>query len=888
MNQKVTLLMTLPTTFNAPTRLTCESLTNPIGLDRTSPRLSWWCGDTRPNAMQYGYQIHVASNAEQLGDSPDIWDSGKIDSDQSVNVHYAGKTLVSRMRCYWSVRTWDAEGVASAWSEPAVFEMGLLQPKDWQAKWIGSDTCGDDQTYPPAPILRKTLSLSAKPKSARLYVTALGLYDCTINGMNVTDDVLRPGWTDYRKRLIYQVYDVTALLHQGDNTIGCMLGEGWYSGKVGWLKHRHAYGKQPQLLAQLEVTDIAGKTTVIHSDDSWKTIDGPIRSNDLLMGEDYDANYEQAGWDTDDFDDGAWSSVKLMDAPNVPLVGMRGPAVRKTQELKPIAKPIEIEKGRYIFDLGQNMVGWMRLQLQGKKNQTVTIRYAEILKPDGTMYIENLRAAKATDTYTFAEDGHCDWQPRFTFHGFRFVELSGLEQIPASDAVTGIVIHSDTPKAGMFECSNEKVNQLQSNITWGQRSNFLEAPTDCPQRDERLGWTGDAQVFIRTAAFNMDVAGFFNKWFDDMVDAQMPEGTIPSVVPTGQFLNFGEGSKWSSAAFDSGPAWADAAVICPWTMFHCYGDTDVIVERYDMMKRFVDALHERSHDFLRCDRRYSQEHCYGDWLNHDAHTSDDLIGTAFLAYSTELFAKMAKVIGKEQDAVKYAQMVDKTKEAFCHHFVTPAGRLANQTQTAYLLALYFDLLPQTQRHPAADWLAADIRHRGTHLSTGFVGSPYINHVLTRFGHLDLAYDLLNQETFPSWLYPVTQGATTIWERWDSWHHERGFQNAGMNSFNHYAYGAVGAWLYQTVAGIEIDPQKPGYKHILIAPKPGGGLTYAKAAFDSVYGRIACSWRIDDAGVFEMDATVPANTTATVTLPNGEMHQVGSGKHQWQAGELASV
>jgi alpha-L-rhamnosidase len=424
------------------------------------------------------------------------------------------------------------------------------------------------------------------------------------------------------------------------------------------------------------------------------------------------------------------------------------------------------------------------------------------------------------------------------------------------------------------------INQLQSNITWGQRGNFLEVPTDCPQRDERLGWTGDAQVFIRTAAFNMDVSAFFNKWLDDVVDSQHEDGGIPSVVP----------DILSNETVNNigGPAWSDAAVICPWTLYQCYGDTQLIHERYDLLKRFVDSLYAGSHDLIRCDRRFSKEHCYGDWLNHDAFTSHDLIGTAFMAYCSDLFARMAKVVGKEDDAVHYHDLFEKTRKAFCHQFVTPAGRLANQTQTAYLLALHFDLLPESQRQAAADWLAADIRQRGTHLSTGFVGSPYINHVLSRFGHLDVAYDLLNQTTFPSWLYPVTQGATTIWERWDSYHHERGFQTTNMNSFNHYAYGAIGSWLYQTTAGIEIDPKKPGYKHILIAPLPGGGLTHAKATLDSAYGPIASSWVIDAAEVFTLDVSIPANTTATVTLPNGEVHEVGSGQHQWQVGELAKV
>lgn len=859
--------------------LTCESLNNPMGLDQTLPRLSWQSSDSRQHAKQIAYQIHVASDSALIGSDADLWDSGKVESDQSIFVKYAGKELTSRQRCCWAVRIWDQEGEVSQWSDIATFEIGLLNRKDWQARWIGGQKVGDEKTYLPAPMLRKTFSLENKPVSARLYVTALGLYDCKINGNPVTADVLRPGWTDYNHRLIYQVYDVTEQLDQGDNVIGCMLGDGWYNGRVAW-KGRQNYGKQPQFLAQLEVTDANGKTTIITTDDSWKNIDGPIRSNDLLMGEDYDANHEQPGWALADFDDSSWQSIKNFGWPNLKMVGVRNQAVRKIQELTVEEQPVEIEKGRWIFNIKQNMVGWIRLQLKGKAGQTVTMRYAEFLNPKGTIYNENYRSAKATDTYTFAKDGVCTYEPTFTFHGFQYVELSGLDEVPPKEAITGIVIHSDTPATGTFECSNAMVNQLQSNITWGQRGNFFEVPTDCPQRDERLGWTGDAQVFIRTAAFNMDVSAFYNKWFDDMQDSQTKQGTIPAVIPA-IGLN-------PEAMEDGGPAWADAAAICPWTLYQCYGDIELIRERYVMLKNFVDALHANSHDFIRCDRRFSKEHCYKDWLNHDAVTDADLIGTAFLAYSTNLFAKMLIVIDKHDEAAYYKDLFEKTCTAFCQQFVTPAGRMMNHTQTAYLLALHFDLLPESQRQTAADWLASLIRERDVHLSTGFVGSPYLNHVLCRFGYLDLAYELLLQETYPSWLYPVTQGATTIWERWDSYHHERGFQTTNMNSFNHYAYGAIGSWLYQTVAGIEIDEANPGYKQILIAPKPGGELTYAKATLQSAYGLISSAWEIDETGVFTLDVIIPANTTATVTLPNGEVHEMGSGQYQWQVGVLATA
>jgi alpha-L-rhamnosidase len=529
-------------------------------------------------------------------------------------------------------------------------------------------------------------------------------------------------------------------------------------------------------------------------------------------------------------------------------------------------------KRRHIFDMGQNMVGWIRLRVRNAPpGKTIDLRYTEMLDKDGKPYTLALRTARATDHYTTGGGGEEIFEPKFTFHGFRYVEVRdypGGE--PTADNVTGVVVHSDCEPTGEFECSDPMINQLQRNIVWSQRGNFLDIPTDCPQRDERAGWTGDAQVFIRTAAFNMDVANFFTKWLTDMADAQDAEGRIPSVVP-----------HIKSFYPEGGPAWADAAVICPWTIYLCYGDTKILEQCWPMMTRFMTFLEQHSKNFIRADEHWKWKG-YGDWLSMNAETPSDFIGTAFYAHCASLMAKIARVLGRNDDAAKYDELFGLVRRAFQQRFVTPGGELKVQTQTASVLALHFDLLPETHRPAALASLVADIESRGMHLSTGFVGTPYLNHVLTRFGRTDVAYALLTQKSYPSWLYPVTQGATTMWERWDAWTHDKGFSDTGMNSFNHYAFGAVGAWMYQTIAGVDLDEAQPAYKHILFRPRPGGGLTFARATLKSMYGAIESAWRIDDGQRFTLDVTVPPNTAASVFLPDGARHEVAPGRHRFEA------
>jgi alpha-L-rhamnosidase len=644
------------------------------------------------------------------------------------------------------------------------------------------------------------------------------------------------------------------------------------------------------------------------------------------MGEAYDARLEMPGWDRPGFDGKRWSRVEVFDHPHIALVATNGPTMRCINELKPFPDVVDkstFNRKRYIFDLGQNMVGRVRFKGSAPTGTTITLRFAEVLNPDGTLYTINLRTARATDYYTFKGDGEEIWEPKFTFHGFRYVELEGYPGEVNRDTITGVVLHSEMSPTGEFECSDPLLNQLQSNIVWGQKGNFVDVPTDCPQRDERLGWTGDIQVFVRTAAFNMDVAGFMTRWAQDVADAQDERGAIPPVVPaTGGLMD------------DGGPAWADAVIICPWTIYLCYGDRRILENNYATMSRFMEFLVNTSPGYIRCAPEYEGWPGFGDWLSINADTPRDLIGTAFLAYDASLMAQIATILGKTREAARYRKLFADVQAAFGARYLkgsklpaAPApsselrrmvehgdalsrgtltvadyGQITSEvfntdlfapTQTAYVLAMHFDLLPDKLRPLALAELVADIERRDLHLSTGFVGSPYLPHVLSSNGRLDIAYALLHQRTWPSWLYSVTQGATTIWERWDGWTEENGFQTPEMNSFNHYAYGAIGAWLYSTVAGIEIDSTKPGYKHINLRPQPGGGLTNACGKLKTLYGDLVSEWKLEN-GAFDWTVVVPPNTTATVHLPmdgarrimlNGELasglvHEVEAGKYHF--------
>ena len=1003
--------------------LRCEYRFDPLGIDITEPRLSWEMRDVRRGAKQTAYQVLVASTAEKLAaDQGDLWDSGKVASDQSAQIAYAGKPLASRMQCYWKVRLWDAAGNATAYSKPAHWSMGLLKPEDVKGKWIGLegpmvypglpkplpsptfDGCAwvwaaepgvnavqkapvgpryfrssvaipegkkiqqavfaihgddslavfvngvsvmagggpaaidikkdlvvgkpnvlavivtngggepnpagllgkleiqldtgepivkridtswksavkvegdwkaaqfDDSQWPAAvqiaklgegpwgavkapsvasvqysacPLFRKEFNIQGQVRRATVYGSALGVYRLYVNGRTVGDDFFTPDWTDYKKRVYYNTYDVTKLVRSnGLNAIGGVIGAGWYSGGVGWQKQRNHYGDRPRLFAQLELEMADGTIQTIGTDGSWTTAFGPYIEGEFLAGETYNATKEIHGWTSPGLDAAAWKPVAVTESIPAKLEAFPGVNVKVTDVL-PAQNITEPKPGVYVFDLGQNFAGVARLKATGPAGTKITLRFAEVLNPDGTMYTTNLREARVVDTYVMRGQGQEIWQPRFTFHGFRYVEVTGYPGKPDKDAITGIAINSAVPLVGSFECSSPMVNRLYKNIVWTQRANYISVPTDCPQRDERLGWTGDAETFVRAGTYNADSGAFYTKWLIDLEDGQGPEGDFPNVAPR-------------IVATDPGsPAWGDAGTICPWTIYQVYNDRRLLAKHYGGMARWVEYCRKNSKDLIR------PAIGYGDWLSIKADTPLEVISTAYFAYSTHLTAEAARVLGKQDDAKKYDELFEQIKAAFNKAFVAADGRIKGNTQTCYVMALWFDLLPAEKRPVAVKYLVEDIKSRDTHLSTGFVGTSVLMPTLSANGQTAVAYKLFLNDTFPSWGFSIKHGATSIWERWDGWTPEKGFQDPGMNSFAHYSFGAVARWMFQTVAGI--DMAEPGFQRLLIRPQPAEGLTWVKAGYRSIHGQIATEWRTEG-GKLTLTVTIPANATAAVYLP----------------------
>ncbi len=824
--------------------LRCEHREDVPCVDTPAPRFSWALeGGTRQTA----YRIRVG----------DRWDSGRVESAEQIDIVYAGRPLGSGGEFEWTVEVW--EGEHSERSRPARFRTGLER---WRAQWIrrdrardpgvpvpsAHDPAGQDpmlRRAKPCTYLRRAFTLTAPVRRAVLYATARGVFEARLNARRVGDAELAPGWTDYRRRIEYAAHDVTALLVGGENTLDAVLGDGWYAGFVGFDPKRNGahYGDTPELLCELHVEHSDGARTVVASDGTWKATTGPLRYADLLHGEYCDARREL----------GAWRPVAVR-ANDATLVPERAQPVRVTEELEPVA--VTERDGGWIYDLGQNMVGRVRIEVEGEAGTVVTLRFAEMLESDGALHVANLRTARQLDTYVLRGAGREVFEPRFTFHGFRYVEVRGLQPL----ALAGRVIGSDTPRSGWFACSNELVNQLWRNLNWGQRGNFLSVPTDCPQRDERLGWLADAQVFLATASLNMDVAAFITKWGDDVLDAQSPEGAYPDVAPR------------LVADRDGAPAWADAGIIVPWLLWRRYGDTRLPARHWDAMERYMDYLLRHNPDLLWRERRGND---YGDWLAVGADTPRDVLATACWAHDARLMAELARALDKPDRAAHYERAHDGIVAAFNRAFVGADAYIEGDTQTVYLLALHMDLLPRELRARAAERLVADIEAHGGHLTTGFVGVGLLCPVLSELGYSDVAHRLLANETFPSWGYSIRRGATTIWERWDGWTEEGGFQTAMMNSFNHYSLGSVGQWLYEYVAGIRA--LAPGYRRILIAPEPGE-LEWFDATYRSVRGPIRSAWRAGG----RLDVEIPANVTATVRVPGGETVEVGPGRHTFAA------
>ena len=1014
------------------THLQCEYLTDPLGLDIVKPRLSWIVESTQRNQKQTAYRVLVAADTDQLAkDKGDLWDSGKVASDDTTAIEYAGKALTSHQYCYWKVQVWDAAGQPSEWTPTARWSMGLLKPEDWQAEWIGFDKIRDRSGWevdfapakwiwhapdkgdrkpkcqrlfitshvlesgeklqkaelllaaddscrfvingqqaaeatgwkavqpidvtklidhdvlmlkalvdnktegpagllvkltlttdkgthvvvsddawvscepfdgwqndialtklatfphaatianygnapwgkatsselflPPTALLRTEFTIEKPIKHATLYATALGIFDVYLNGKRITEDRFSPGWSDYPKHLYYRAYDLTDAFVQRENALGVELADGWYSGYVGYGGRRDHYGTQIEFLGQLVIEYQDGKREIVAASGAkWKATVGARSQADFLMGESDDGreNYEwyfmfgpepwrkfrtnpgysPPAWDAVSTHKGGSSLTKMVSA-------YPGSAVKRIEGFRPksISEP---SPGTYVCDLGQNIAGVAHLRVHGEPGQKIQLRYAERLNPDGTIYTTNLRGARATDNYVCSGADMDEWEPRFTFHGFQYVEITGLKEPPTLGTITGIALGSDTPRVGSFECSDPMLNQLASNVYWTQRANFIEVPTDCPQRDERLGWTGDAQAFIYAATLTCDVHAFFNKWLVDLSDGQRADGQFPMVAPL------------KVAGDDGGPAWADAGVICPWAIYEAYGDRRVLARQYPSMVKFIEFCRARSTPELLPPPKY---HCFGDWLNINAETPHDVIYMAYFARSTAIVAQTAEVLGKTDDAKKYRELFEKIKAAFNAKYVAPDGRVAGNTQTAYVLALCSNLLDAEHQKLAAKYLTDDIAARGNHLSTGFVGTKDLMLVLSQIGRPDVAYTLLHNDTFPSWGFTIKHGATSIWERWDGWTPEKGFQDPGMNSFAHYAFGAVYQWMVENIGGIRNGGD--AYKKIVIAPVIDPKLTWAETGYRSARGEIRTRWEKDAAsGALKLKVTIPANTTATVSLP----------------------
>ncbi len=865
------------------TNLRCEYLVGPLGIDEREPRLSWTMESERRGARQVGYRVRVASSAEALrrGET-DLWDSGKVETNQTTHVTYAGRPLRSREVCYWNVEVWDETGEHTT-SGATFWTMGLLEPGEWSARWIAadpeiirrdSDAIAPSLTEPGTPALfRKEFDVSGKVKRATLYATARGLFEVWLGGQRVGADVFAPEWTDYHKRIQYRTYDVTPVVRRGRNAIGAILGDGWWSGYVGWQETRARYGSlENSLLIQLEIELENGKRVVVGTDGSWKCNTGPIISSDFMMGETYDAGREHRGWDRESFTDGAWLSCREVAAPRAKLVAQPSQPVQVIETLKPVSMN-EIRPGVFIYNLGQNITGWVRLRLSNVPAGTrVMLRHGERLSPDGTLYTENLRRAKATDVYVARGGNEEVWEPHFTFHGFQYVELTGLPKNPGKQAVLGCVVHSATPPTGRFECSHPGINRLWLNGLWSQRDNFLTVPTDCPQRDERLGWMGDAQVFLRTASYNMEVAAFFTKWMVDVEDAQTEEGVFPDVAPrVNEKERFGGLDELCGAA-----GWADAGVIVPWTIWRVYGDRRIIERHWDAMTAWLDWIERNNPKGLRVTALGNN---YGDWLCIPSDTTfrthspmKNLLATAYWADDAAKMARMARELGRHAEAQRFQAMFERVRNAFQKEFLREDGRLTVETQTAYLLALAFNLLPENVCARAAERLVENIRGLDWHLSTGFIGISHLNPTLTLTGHADVAYRLLLREDYPSWLYPVNHGATTIWERWNGWTEEEGFFNPHMNSFNHYSLGSIGEWLFRHVAGIELDREVPGFERFVMRPFVGNGLSFAKASYRTMHGEITSDWRRSGAEL-SWSVRVPPNTTAKVYVPSEPGTQV---------------
>ncbi len=845
-----------------PSRPVAEHHRVAFGIGEPRPRLSWTI--SAPHAWrQTGYELEIVRHSRAR--------AYVVRSTEQILVPWPDEPLASRERVTVRVRVEGVDGSRSRWSPPAEIEAGLLAPSDWSARPVGGawpeDRDSDDRR--PA-LVRRAFDVGGEVAAARVYASAHGLYELEINGRRVGDDALAPGWTVYPKRLRYYSYDVTALLRGGENVIGGWLGDGWYRGRLGWRGgFRNLFGSDLSLIAQLEIRYADGRTQTVTTDADWLAATGPIVRTGNYDGEDHDARDERTGWSSPGYDAAGWTPVAVRDRDPATLVAPEGPPVRCTEELAPVAV-LTTPTGKRVLDFGQNLVGRLRIRVRGDRGTKVVIRTAEVLQ-DGELYQRPLRDARSTDSYVLAGRPDAEeWEPRFTFHGFRYAEIEGPEPLD----VVARVYHSDLERTGWFSCSDPLLERLHENVVWSMRGNFVDVPTDCPQRDERVGWTGDLQVFAPTAAFLFDVSGMLSSWLADVAAEQLPDGTVPWYVPV-----IPAHEMWTPIR--PGAAWGDVATLTPWVLYERTGDAGLLAAQYDSARAWVDLLDRLAGD----DHLWNTGFQLGDWLDPSAPPDDPaagqtdryLVATAYFAASSRAVARMAAVLGREEDAARYGKLADVVREAFCAAYVQPDGRMVSDSQTAYSLAIGFDLLPTAEARLAAGARLAElVAAAGNRIATGFVGTPLVTDALSSTGGLAAAYDLLLERGCPSWLYPVTQGATTIWERWDSLLPDGRVNPGSMTSFNHYALGAVADWLHRVVAGLA--PLTPGYREVRFAPRPGGGLTRAGARHRSPYGMVAISWEVvGDELTVETD--LPTGTTGILDLEGRAPEPLGPGRHR---------
>ncbi len=824
--------------------LRCEYRSNPIGLDMKKPRFSWKMESDAADTMQRRYHITVSDGTDC------VWDCEK-ESDESVLIVYEGAELKRETQYVVAVEVEDNHGNC-AYGEMR-FETGLFSGKDFHAEMITHDFPEEETA---CPVFFKEFSLEKKIAKARIYATAQGVYELTLNGERVGDYRMAPGWTSYHHRLQYQVYDVTEMLRT-QNKLEMTVGNGWYKGIFGFTLRANIYGDRVGAFAELHLTYEDGTCETIVTDESWKVRTGEIRYSEIYMGETIDTNEPKI----------AEGTVSVKEFDKSVLTAQENEPVRITDRI-PAKELLVTPKGEKLVDFGQNITGLAEIRIKGEKGQKIVIRHAEVLDKDGNFYPETLRQAKSIDTYICNGEEQV-FLPHFTFHGFRYICVEGIEEMQP-EMFTACAMHSDMEKIGEFRSSNRKVNQLQSNIDWGEVDNFLDIPTDCPQRDERLGWMGDAQIFSWTASFNRNTALFFHKWMRDIAAESSLEKGVPHVVP--DILD-----SYSSSA------WSDAAVIIPWVVYQMYGDKGILEESWTCMHEWVDYITNNCGD----NGLWQSGFQYGDWLALDKEESADrtgatdkyMIANAYYLYVTDLVKQTAEVLGKAEDVEKYGRLYEKTLEAFRQEYYTSTGRIVSETQTGAILSLYFNLAREKDRPRILQTLLANIENHKNHLATGFVGTPYICHTLSENGAHEMAATLFMKEDYPSWLYSVNMGATTIWERWDSIKPDGTFDESGMNSLNHYANGSVGDWMYRKVAGL--SQLKPGYKKFKVQPMFVKGMEEAGVEFESVYGKIESKWSCRD-GKIRVKVVVPANTTAVICLPEKEETlEVGSGVYEYE-------